>query len=160
MEDYQAQLRDSFRATSIVGYSTSLSVIVYGVIANFLLSRHSGAPESDGDHLVVIFGGLGGVLFVALAFLDPVIRQINRPAEISGPAVIRQLQASAMVTFGVCETISILGLVLAVMTRDIRNYYWLAFLSLVAFAVYFPKYARWDRFLRDALYGEQYGEGA
>lgn len=153
MEDYQPQLKEAFRATSIIGYFTSLSVIVYGLIAYFLLSRYS-MDEQTPDRVALmtkLIGGLGGLMFIGMAFLRPTLLKINRPQEQTTAGFIRQLQAAAMVVYGLCETISILGLILSMITRNMQNYYWMAFLSLLAFGIYFPKYSNWDRHLRGSL---------
>lgn len=161
MEDYRPQLKEAFRATSIIGYATSLSVIIYGLIANFLLSRYSGVGPGSAQRelFVVIFCGLGAGLLVGIGPLRPAIRKICRPQEYGVASVIRELQSSTMVTYGICETISILGLVLAILSKDIQNYYWMAFMSLVAFGAYFPKYENWERHIRNSLEYSDIGEG-
>ena len=159
MQDYGPELKAAFSTTSIIGYCTSLSVIVYGLIAHFLLSRYplGDAPAPNASLLLRWIGGAGVALFLGLAGLRPLVLRLNKPGQTTSAALIRQLQTTAMVVYGGCESISIFGLVAAIVTREMHNYYWLAFLSLAAFSAYFPKYDVWERHVQDALYGPEYG---
>lgn len=162
MHEYQQQLRAAFQTTSIIGYCTSLSVIVYGLITYFLLSRTS-IPEGGAggaEFWVTVIGVMGAAVFLGMAGIRRLAMRVNRPTEMSAEAAIRQLQSTAVVVFGCCESISILGLVAALATKEIQNYYWMAFMSLLAFGTYFPKYERWEQHMQAALYPYLDGAGA
>lgn len=154
MQNYEPDLKAAFNATSLIGYGTSVSVIVYGLIAHFLLSRYPPAEPAPANATLLLrwIGGAGVLLFLGMAGLRPLVLRINRPRRITSSALIRQLQTTAMIIFGGCETISIFGLVAAIVTREMQNYYWLAFLSLTAFWTYFPKYGVWDKHMQDGLF--------
>ena len=154
MERYQQKLREAYQTTSVIGYCTSVSVIVYGLITFFLLSRSVVTEEADGaEHRwVLIIGAIGAAIFLGMAGIRALVMRFNRPPEVTVEGAIKQLQSTAMVVFGFCESISILGLVAALVTRQMQNYYWMAFLSLIAFGTYFPRYDRWDRHVHRLLH--------
>lgn len=160
MHEYRDQLKEAFNSTNIIGYCTSVSVLVYGGITYFLLSRsHESNEASDIDGMFVkAVGGLAAILFLGMAVVRKFVLKMNAPKIITVETVIKQLQSTALVVFGGCEMISILGLVLALLTLDMQNYYWMAFLSLIAFGTYFPRYDRWDAHMHAMIYKEDMGQ--
>ncbi len=60
---------------------------------------------------------------------------------------VQKLFTAAIVTFAFCESVGIYGLVLFIIGGSSFDFYLFIFLSLVFFAVYFPKYPQWEEWV-------------
>jgi F0F1-type ATP synthase membrane subunit c/vacuolar-type H+-ATPase subunit K len=60
---------------------------------------------------------------------------------------VQKLFTAAIVTFAFCESVGIYGLVLFIIGGNSFDFYLFVFLSLVFFAVYFPKYPQWEEWV-------------
>ena len=60
---------------------------------------------------------------------------------------VQKLFTAAIVTFSFCESVGIYGLVLFIIGGNSFDFYLFVFLSLVLFAVYFPKYPQWEEWV-------------
>lgn len=153
MENYEDDLNEVYRSTSIIGYSTSFSVIIYGLITYYLLSRSTGQPVFDNAEMIrQIFWVVGFSISITIGLMRRVVFRNSRKKELTAQETLKHLQTSSMVTFGMCESIGILGLVLALMTKNMNDYYGLAFLSLISFGIFFPKIHIWDQQMKQAVY--------
>lgn len=146
MNEEKNDLNEVYRSTSIIGYSTSFSVIIYGLIAYYLLSRSSGGQSAveNSEMIRQIFWFVGISILFSVSLMRRLISKNAKKKEISSREMLKQLQTTSMVTFGMCESIGILGLVLSIMTKNINDYYGLGFLSLVSFGLFFPKIDLWE----------------
>ncbi|MGE0269330.1 MAG: hypothetical protein AB7S78_12845 [Candidatus Omnitrophota bacterium] len=154
MENYEDELNDVYRSTSVIGYSTSFSVIIYGGIAYYLLSRSAdGQPVFDHAEVIrQVFWVVGISILISIGLMRRIVSRNSRKREFTLQEMLKHLQTSSMITFGMCESIGILGLVLTLMTKNINDYYGFGFLSLISFGFYFPKLHHWDQQLKQAVY--------
>jgi hypothetical protein len=60
---------------------------------------------------------------------------------------VQKLFTAAIVTFAFCESAGIYGLVLFIIGGNSFDFYLFMFLSLILFAVYFPKYPQWEEWV-------------
>lgn len=153
MDAHQNDLNEVFRSTSMIGRSTSVCVIIYGLITYYLLSRPSeGQPVFDNVQVVrQIFLMVGVSIVLCIGLLRRLMMENARKKKPSGQELLKQLQTTSLVIFGICESIAILGLVLALLTRNMNDYYILGFLSLVSFGFFFPRIHDWEEQLKQTV---------
>ncbi len=150
MFEWQDDLDRVFKHTSLIGYGTSMSVIFYGLIGFFVL-KYSSRPEpfiSPDSFVKSICVGIA-LGFAGLAwFIRAKIRQDLEVGMMSVDAALRRLQTSTLVTYGLCEGIGLVGLIVAYLTQSIQDYYPYAFAALLAFSLFFPRYNDWERVIQ------------
>lgn len=61
---------------------------------------------------------------------------------------IKKLSTASMISYAFSESIAICGLVLFLLSGKSSDYYAFMILSLVSFAVYFPRHIKWEKYLR------------
>jgi hypothetical protein len=59
------------------------------------------------------------------------------------------LTTAAVITYALCEAPAIFGLVLFFLGRNSSDFHLFLLCSLFYFAVYFPKFSRWEEWYRD-----------
>jgi len=55
---------------------------------------------------------------------------------------------AAVITYAFCESIAVLGLVLYFLGGSSTDFYVFMVISLFFFSVYFPKYERWEEWMK------------
>jgi hypothetical protein len=101
------------------------------------------------------------VLFGVAALIFSLIRTINkhflagdvRITGIVGAASryspdIQRLMTAAVITYAFCESIAVLGFVLYFFGGSPTDFYMFMLISLFFFSVYFPKYGRWEEWMK------------
>jgi hypothetical protein len=133
------------------------SVLVYAVIAEII--KESNAPfqgfaqMSNIALLRYALLAVAAVEFIAIPFLNRVmLPESDPPRSASGAGQylpeIQRLISNAIVTYALCESVAIYGLVLFLMNGNSSDLYLFIVLSVFFFAVYFPKYSRWEEWLK------------
>lgn len=152
MQAMDVELNASFARTSRIGYVTSCSVIFYGLIAYYILRYTSMRTPWFEDFSLVkyIFWGLAVSISICIVVIHQLAGAKLRSLTLDTAQVIKYLQTMALVTFGLCESIGLLGILLVLITRNMTDYFGLAFLSLMAFSLSFPKFHRWKRYVQQA----------
>ena len=146
----EIELRRTYRVAAIIGLAMGLGVLMYLVIVQFL-STSPGFPREAStlpwaDMLRYVFLGIALAEFF---LINTVRRLMLRPRQgrnvQEGPfsATTVRLLTTSIITFAICESVAILGLVLFFLTREASDYYLLMAISLICFAVYFPRYGQW-----------------
>lgn len=153
MGEEKNELSEVYRSTSIIGYSTSFSVIIYGLIAYYLLSRPSGGQSAVENSPMIrqIFWIVGISILFSVSLLHRLMLKNAKKKDFNSREMLKQLQTTSMVTFGMCESIGILGLILSIMTKNINDYYGLGFLSLASFGLFSPKIHLWEEQMNCAI---------
>jgi F0F1-type ATP synthase membrane subunit c/vacuolar-type H+-ATPase subunit K len=144
-ERHTQELRRVYRLAVIIGVAMISSLLIYVFIVEFLKVRvpiH--APSSTVDLLRYLFFGMAIVDFFVIKFL--------RGQMVSGapsPAKIQKLLSMTILTYALCESVAIYGLILFLIGGRRFDFYSLVILSLIFFAIYFPRYAQWEEWLKE-----------
>jgi hypothetical protein len=159
-------LRKGYQRAVIIGCSMIAGLFTYIGVAEFVAGNnttfngYSPLPED-------VYGKLMLAL-LALAIFDfaliPFIR--NRMLSVGGrshetpyspystpPPSVQSLVSASIVSFALCESIAIYGLVLFLLNGSRRDFYLFVVIALAAFALYFPRYERWKEWTGNRLSG-------
>ncbi len=60
---------------------------------------------------------------------------------------IQKLFSATIITYALCESVAIFGLVLFLTGGETFDFYLFIALSLTFFAVHFPRYGQWEEYL-------------
>ncbi len=141
MDDQQLKIR--YLRVNFVGLAMIGSVFIYALVVEVL--KRTLAP----------FAGFGGFtpaqaqtlkyLLVALAFANFVIIKIIQ--KVLGAGSAEKLVRATVVTFALCEAVSLFGLALFLLDGNAMDFYTFMFLSLFYFWLFFPKYQDWEDLL-------------
>ena len=157
-------LRKGHRTAVVIGWLMILSVLVYAGVAEYL--TRSNAPFAGFSPLPVdvfnkfrlILLGVGLLDFACIPFLrNRVLSAQNRPgvSPVGRPLTPEgKLVTISIIIFALCESIVIYGFVLFLVNGARQEFYLFFFLSLIAFAIHFPRYERWQEWaqkMRDAV---------
>ena len=145
--DLEDTLAQAYRATVVLAVAMIAPVFVYAGIVE-LLPRLAPYSEPAMEPAMVgllrnVFRGLALVNFLAAAWLG------GRPPRPAGEALARLAKLKTLTTVGLAlaESIALYGLVLFLLSRDSKDFYYLFLVSLLSFIVVFPRHDRW----REAL---------
>jgi len=166
------KLRAAYRVAVIIGLAMMASFLVYAAIVGILEKDPSGlrnAPVLPGSQVETIKFALIGVtavlFFVIRVFNTRILNAEgeqgkmldSRPRLIPGVAPeFGRLTTTAIVTYALCETPAIFGLVLFFIGRNASDFHLFLLISLFFFAVYFPKFSQWEEWYRKQ---QQPGQG-
>ncbi|MEK6698144.1 MAG: hypothetical protein AABZ10_03775 [Nitrospirota bacterium] len=153
----QDDLRKGYRLAALIGVLMIGSVLVYAVIAELI--KESNAPfqgfiqMSDIAMLRNVLLVVAAVEFIVIPVLNRVMLSGTVPprsASASGQHLpeIKRLISSAFVTYALCESVAIYGLVLFLLNGNSSDLYLFIILSVLLFTVYFPKYSRWEAWFK------------
>jgi hypothetical protein len=67
------------------------------------------------------------------------VSPVGRPPTPEG-----KLVSASIITFTLCESIAIYGFILFILNGARQEFYLFFFLSLIAFAIHFPRFERWQ----------------
>ena len=85
-----------------------------------------------------------------------VIRWIRRRL-LSKKRDVQTLLTTTIITYALCESVAILGLILFFLGRSSFDFYLFLVLSLIYFYLFFPRYAQWEEWTNTYLPSEQEG---
>jgi hypothetical protein len=148
-----AELKRGYRQARIIGIAMVFSVLVYALIVEIMrinpsFSREPLLPRGAESVKYLLLG------FALIEFF--VIRMIRRrflsrePGQaitLQGGSVstrVMRLLIASIMTYALCESIAISGLVLFFLTRRPFDFYLFMGISLIYFAATFPRYAQWE----------------
>jgi hypothetical protein len=159
------KLRQNWRALQIVYVALLASLGIYAL----MLVVISGAEASripttlDPTLFTAIFGGLGGLTLLAIV---PVVRKALMPPrdrvgggrtldldEDHGPAVaqaVSRARAGSIVTWALCESVAVYGLVLSMLLHDTSYYAPFAGVAAAAMLVFAPRRTLLDQVVNAA----------
>lgn len=147
-------LRRACRMVVIIGIAIIASMAVYAALAQLLKQGGNlSAPMMPLEQMNILrcsFYGLSILVILAIAALkrmllsDKAIAQIGQSRKSSYPAPLQALVTSTIITYALCESVAVFGLVLFFLTRTTRDFYILLAVSLILFAVNFPRLSQWQ----------------
>jgi len=150
------KLRQYHKMATVIGYGLMGSLLIFAAIVETLKAT---TFESLGylspavlDLLRYLFLGLAVVEFVAVWMIKNLILKKGRVSGLMGQgdpllSKVQKLFTAAIVSLAFCESVAIYGLVLFIIGGISLDFYLFAFLSLIFFAVYFPRYSRWEEWV-------------
>ena len=133
------------------------SVFVYAIIVEFVkkIGHSIGSTSSASSAAILryaLFGFATVIFFLIRAinnhFLAGDIRITGRGTASRYSPDIQRLMTAAVITYAFCESIAVLGLILYFLGGSPTDFYVFMLISLFLFSVYFPKYRRWEEWMK------------
>jgi hypothetical protein len=150
-------LRKGHRTAFVIGWLMILSVLVYAGVVEYLTRSNAPfggfapLPENVFKKLRLVLLGVCLLDFAFIPFLRNRVLSVQNRA---GTPLVGRLLTVLMISFALCESIAIYGFILFLMNGARQEFYLFFFLSLIAFAIHFPRYERWQEWaqkMRDAV---------
>jgi F0F1-type ATP synthase membrane subunit c/vacuolar-type H+-ATPase subunit K len=158
------KLRAAYRVAVIIGLAIMASLVIYLIIVQLFENGsfgQAGGQSLQGPQLEIIkfiLLGVSVVNFFLIRFLNNLILNPageQRPAPTAAaPSDLGKLTTAAIVTFALCETPAIFGLVLYFLGRNATDFYLFLLISMFFFASHFPKYSQWEEWYRKQQPGQ------
>jgi hypothetical protein len=154
-------LKKAYRITAIIGGFIIATLFIYAFIVEMLKANPASlqgiAPMPEIDTLRYVLLGVSAVIFFLIKFISNLFLAGKDPMARTSPAggigrsspYLQRLMKSAIVTYALCESVAIYGLILFIIGRNSPDFYLFMALSLVFFAVYFPRYGRWEEWVSE-----------
>jgi F0F1-type ATP synthase membrane subunit c/vacuolar-type H+-ATPase subunit K len=164
------KLRAAYRVSVIIGLAIMASLLVYAILVGLFENGSialSDTPALSGSGLEIMkFALLGAsaVIFFVIRFVNA--RLLNagggrdqaidtRPRPATGTeAEFGRLTTASIITYALCETPAIFGLVLYVLGRNSADFYLFLMASLFYFATNFPRFSQWEEWYRKQQPGQ------
>jgi hypothetical protein len=137
-------LKARYLAVNFIGLAMIASVFVYAGVVELL--KWQMAPFAGFAKLAPGTVALIKYIFLALAAAQfGVIKAVQkiRPA-----SSVEKLSLTAIITFALCESVAVLGLVLFMLAGNSLDFYIFMLISLGFFYLFFPKYEQWEERVR------------
>lgn len=135
-------MQQQFKTTNYVGLAMMASVFLYAVI---VLGIDKGYIPYKVQNIMDI-GVLTKVKYILLAVSISHYFIIRFFQKFSLKSAV-YLPAASVLTFALCEVVSIYGLVLFLLTGISMDFYIFMLISLLYFYIFYPKYADWEKLL-------------
>lgn len=152
-------LRKAYRMTAFIGLTMIASLIIYAVLVELIKKQNApfGGFSPMPDVIATLRYALLGVVaveFFVIRLLNTLMLSGKAPLR-SSPATIRfapevqRLVSASVVTYALCESVAIYGLVLFLIQGNSGDFYLFLVLSLFYFSIYFPKYGKWEEWIAE-----------
>lgn len=139
--------RKEFQLAQIIWYSMLLSVMIYGYIAQRVVSEGP-AADPGGESVFYVFlviSSLGLGFLGRIKSFFPHLAGLPAAASPTNPPKASLLLIAFIVVYALSEVPAILGLIAAILTHQLNHFYILAAFSLGALFLNFPKMHEWER---------------
>ena len=137
-------LKARYLAINFIGLAMIASVFVYAGVVEVI--KWQMAPFAGFSTL-----DPGTIALIKYAFLALAAAQfgiIKALQKILPTRSVENLSMAAVITFALCESIAVLGLVLFLLAGNSMDFYIFMVISLGFFYMFFPKYEHWEERLR------------
>ena len=137
-------LKARYLAINFIGLAMIASVFIYAGVVEVIKWRM--APFAGFSTL-----DPGTVALIKYAFLAPAAAQfgiIKALQKILPTRSVENLSLAAIITFTLCESVAVLGLVLFLLNGNSMDFYIFMVISLGFFYLFFPKYEQWEERVR------------
>jgi len=148
------ELRKLYRTTVFIGLAMMASLVVYYIVVAVIESRneqfsgYAPVPQNVFTILRYVLLGMTAVEFFIIRVLNTAMLSAKIP-NASAAAPISLLMSASVVTFALCESVAVYGLVLFLIQGSTTDFYLFLMISLLFFTVYFPKYSKWEEWVRE-----------
>lgn len=142
----EKKLRKMYNAAAALGVLFITSVFLYALIAEFI---HDGYvkgyefPKSTDDGNYTILRYL--LMFVVSALCLALVKYFSQTEKFLSKAAspFQALLAQSVVINAICESPALVGLLLYLIAGNLWDPYIFGLISLILFALFFPRYNRW-----------------
>ncbi len=133
-------LQQQFKTTNYIGLAMMASVFLYAVI---VIGIDKAYIPYHASHRIDI-GILATVKYILLAIsiLHYFIIRFIQKFSLNSAAY---LPAASVLTFALCEAVSLYGLVLFFLSGNSMDFYIFMLISLLYFYIFYPNYADWEK---------------
>jgi len=133
-------LKARYLAVNFIGLAMIASVFVYAGVVEII--KWQLAPFAGFATLAPGTVALIKYIFLALAAAQFVV--IKAVQKILPAPSVEKLSLTAIITFALCESVGVLGLVLFLLAGNSMDFYIFMVISLGFFTLFFPKYEQWE----------------
>lgn len=159
----ETNLRNAQKGALLISFAFIFSLVIYAGLAEFFLGDlDPGKGSTNLSFLRYVFMAFAAVEVVLMLIIKnrilsgetKFIQQPNLGKDSSKPdegEFINRLRSAHIITFALCESIAIYGLVLFILGKDRTEFYAFLGVSLFLMLVHFPKYDDWKSRLEDFL---------
>ncbi len=152
-------LRKAYKTTVIIGLAMMASLLVYTIVVETIRKQHEpfGGFSPMPDVIATLRYALLGVAvmeFFLIQLLNKLMLSAKAPIRKTpgtaqfGPEA-QKLMSAAVVTFALCESVAIYGLVLFLVQGNSNDFYLFLLISLAYFSMFFPKYGAWKAWMKE-----------
>ena len=136
-------LQQQFKTTNYIGLAMMASVFLYAAIVLAIDKGYIPYKAQPGANIGT-FTNIKYILLV-LAILQYFVIKFFQKFSFKSVAY---LPPGAILTFALCEAVSIYGLALFLLTGNSMDFYIFMLISLLYFYLFYPKYADWERLVK------------
>jgi hypothetical protein len=154
----EESLRKGYRLAVYICCAMIASVFLYTGVAEYLAIKnapfhgYSPMPAAVYDKLRLILLGVALVDLALIPFIrNSALKAGSRPgtANVANlPEPVGRLVTASIISFALCESIAIYGLVLFLINGGRQEFYLFLLIALVAFAIHFPRFGRWQEWVQ------------
>ena len=140
LKDKNITLKSRYLAVNFIGLAMIAAVFVYAGVVELIkwqMAPFAGFAKLD-PHTVALLK----YAFLALAAAQFGI--IKVVPKIMPAKSVDNLTRAAVITFALCESVAVLGLVLFLLAGNAMDFYIFMVISLGFFYLFFPKYEQWE----------------
>jgi F0F1-type ATP synthase membrane subunit c/vacuolar-type H+-ATPase subunit K len=151
-----AELKKGYRQARIIGMAMVFSVLVYALVVEIVRMNPGFSKEPlvpDGaDSIKYVLLGLALIQFFLIRMIRGrfLSRESGQTTNLQTGAVSTRLTGllvMSIITYALCESIAVYGLVLFFVTKRPFDFYLFMGISLLYFAAYFPRYTQWEEWV-------------
>ena len=152
------ELKRGYRQAKIIGMAMVFGVLVYALIVEIMRMNPGFSmdllPPNGADSIKYVLLGLALIEFFLIRmirawFLSRESGQTTKLQPGSFSTKVTKLLITSIVTYALCESIAIYGVVLFFVTKRPFDFYLFMGISLIYFAAFFPRYAQWEEWVRE-----------
>lgn len=141
IKDKNITLKSRYLAVNFIGLAMIAAIFVYAGLVEVIkwhwapFHGFAKLPVQTESLLRYIFLGLAGVQYLVIKAVPKLVR-VETP---------EHLAQAAIITFALCESVALLGLVLFLLCGTPLNFYLFMVISLGFFYLFYPKYEEWEQ---------------
>ena len=155
----EESLRKGYRLAVYICCAMIASVFLYTGVVEYLAAKNSPfhgfrhLPSAVYDKLRLILLGVALVDFALIPYIrNSALKAGGRPgsatvAALPGP--VQRLVSASIISFALCESIAVYGLVLFLINGGHPEFYLFLLIALAAFAIHFPRFGRWQEWVQN-----------
>ncbi|MFA4903996.1 MAG: hypothetical protein WC600_14780 [Desulfobaccales bacterium] len=151
LKDNHVVLKSRYLAVNFIGLAMIAAVLAYAGMVEVI--KWQWAPFSGFAQLSPQTASLLKYIFLALAAAQFVIIKVVQ--KILPARSLDNLPQAAIVTFALCESVAIFGLVLFLLNGNALDFYVFMVISLGYFYLFFPKYEQWEQMVKSRSTGKK-----
>ncbi len=148
--DYRAELKKAHKMSAVLHIAFMATLILYALVVEILRGGlqdfHGFLEDVSLSWIRYIFYVLGFAQIFIIRFLREKLFQ-GMTSGNERILVTRIVRISIFIS-ALCEVPALLGLVLFLLGGNTREFYILAFISLVLFILYFPRHSNWLEWIK------------